>query len=188
VKKKTQIDIIGADPPPGQPGSPEKGEGGEPSDQELPALKKGKSKLLYLAAACLLLGGGVGGAGYLGYLPIPGLSQAKPSEPKVEKPASMGPTVKLSPLVINLKEEGGRNYLKTTIVLEVEGKNEAEEIQKKLSHLTDMIILTVSDKKLDDLRKPDFKEGLKNELLAKIRKDLNLQKVQKIYFDEFLFQ
>jgi flagellar basal body-associated protein FliL len=124
----------------------------------------------------------------LGWLAIPGLS----GEPRRGAPGSekgeMGPVVKLNPLIINLKDEGGMSYLKATIVLEVEQKNKVEEVTKRLPMLTDMAILTLGEKRLQDLEKPESKESLKQELLAKMNQSFPSKRINRVYFDEFLFE
>jgi flagellar FliL protein len=147
-----------------------------------------KIKILIVAASgFVLIGGGVGVAIYLGWISIPGLSSAK-KPAVISTPPRMGAMLKISPLVINLKEEGGRHYVKTTIVLEI-GQNEwVEEVKSRIPLLTDLAILTLGDKRLEDLKNSAAKENLKKELLVKVNQALNSTKVNQIYFDEFLYQ
>ncbi len=100
----------------------------------------------------------------------------------------IGAAVKLAPLVINLREESGRHYLKVTVVLEVLKKDWVEEVNKRMSSMTDTILLTLSDKQLQDLKRPESKEELKKELLTRINEHFDRQKISRIYFDEFLYQ
>lgn len=124
----------------------------------------------------------------LGWLVIPGLSsESRPRAQGSEKP-EMGPIVKLNPLIINLKDERGMSYLKTTIVLEIDKKSKLEDVTKGLPMLTDMVILTLGDKRLADLEKPDSKETLKQELLSKMNQAFSSKKITGIYFDQFLFE
>ena len=150
---------------------------------------KGKKKTLILGMAGLVfLFGSTGVAWQLGWIASPGSSHDKKSESPVSEQSEMGPTLKLASLTINLKEESGRNYLKFTVVLEIGKKDWVEEIQSRLPTLTDMVILTLSDKRLEDLRHPEAKELLKQELLVKMNQYLNSNKIKRIYFAEFLFQ
>ncbi len=151
---------------------------------------RGKKKFILISgiAFLVLIGGGIGGAGYLGYISIPGFTRHQKLPSDVAKQAEIGPVVKLSPLIVNLKEEAGRNYLKTIIVMEVGKKEWVEEVQSKMVRLMDMAILTLSDKRLEDLRDPESKEKLKSELLVKINEHLDSKKIKQIYFDEFLYQ
>jgi len=87
-----------------------------------------------------------------------------------------------------LKEESGRHYIKTTIVLEVGKPEWLEEVRSKVPLLTDLAILTLSDKQLKELRNIEAKENLKKELLTQINQALGSPKVAQIYFDEFLLQ
>ena len=193
MKKKTKIDLVKLDSDQGNEGpSSPRPEGKPPSeDSGAEGLKKRGMKkplLIYGMAGFILLGGAVGAGGYLGYIPIPGLSQSKISAPP--KPASkeMGPVLKLSPLVVNLKEESGRSYLRTTIVLELESDKVGEEIKSRMSLLTDRAISTLSDKMLDNMKQPASKEQLKQELLSNLNQLFASPRIKGIYFDEFLYQ
>ena len=134
--------------------------------------------VLSLAAAAL----------QMGWLVIPGLSNGSKAESSGFEKEEMGPTIKLNPLIINLKDENGRSYLKTTIVLEVDRKNQLEEVKKMLSLLTDMVIVTLSDKRLEELKQPESKENLKSELLSKMNQPFPSKMIKRVYFDEFLYE
>ncbi|MGQ9646109.1 MAG: flagellar basal body-associated FliL family protein [Thermodesulfobacteriota bacterium] len=149
---------------------------------------RGKRRSVWIAGAAFLALFGIGGAGYFGVIPIPGFTRQQTPSSDAQKMAEPGPVVKLSPLIVNLKEEGGRNYLKTIIVMEVGKKAWVEEVQSKMPRLMDMAILTLSDKRLADLRDPESKEKLKQELLVKINEHLDSKKIKQVYFDEFLYQ
>lgn len=124
----------------------------------------------------------------LGWLVIPGLTREPGTEfHRIEK-GGMGPIVKLNPLIINVKDEGGMSYLKTTIVLEVAKKNQIEEVTKRLPFLTDMVILTLGDKRLEELGQPGSKESLKQELLAKMNQSFPSNTIKQLFFDEFLYE
>jgi flagellar FliL protein len=127
-------------------------------------------------------------AGLLGWLPIPGFSPRPISGQPPAKQDKVGPTVKLSPLIINLKDESGRSYLKTTIVLELESKNAVEEVSKKMSLLTDLVILTLGDKRLEEVKPPGSKETLKQELLAKMNQHFPSKTIKRVLFDELLYE
>jgi flagellar basal body-associated protein FliL len=218
MAKTTKIDLIKLDPNDPPKESPPDPEGQETKAEErvswikkiLPIQKillirksifSGVKKVVLIKKSIFLLGlvtmvllGGAAVVGSrLGWLPIPGLSAGPKPGPKAEPPPAvekqeMGQVVKLSSLVTNLKEENGRNYLKTTIVLEVEKKGEVEEIQSKMSILMDAAILTLSDKRLEDLKQPEAKDHLKQELLTKMNQHLEPKRIKRIYFDEFLYQ
>ena len=199
--KKTKIDLVNSDPGNDQTRSSSVKGGEKTSPGE--AIDSGRKikltrRLLFLCGIVgfVFLTGAIGAAGYLGYVSIPGfsprlssqLSNSKKSAPSPSEPSEVGPTVKLNPLTINLREEAGRNYLKTTIVLEIGKKDSVEEVKSRMSTLTDTVILTLCDKRMEDLRRPESKEQLKQELLVKMNQYLNSNKIKRIYFDEFLYQ
>jgi flagellar basal body-associated protein FliL len=138
-------------------------------------------------AGFVLLGGGMGAALYLGWLSIPGFSLTKKNTVVSPSP-EIGPMVKMSPLIINLKEESGHHYIKASIVLEIGQKEWVEEVQSRVPLLTDLAILILSDKRLEELKSSGAKEKLKRELLMKVNQSLDSLKVKQIYFDEFLYQ
>ena len=143
--------------------------------------------LIFSAAGILFIGLVVGAAFLLGWISLPGSSSGKKKEVVPPAPA-IGPMLKINPLVINLREEGGRHYVKTTIVLEIGRPEWLEEVRSKIPLLTDLAILTLSDKQLKELQEPGAKENLKKELLLKISQALGSTKIAQIYFDEFLIQ
>ncbi|MGD0623615.1 MAG: flagellar basal body-associated FliL family protein [Thermodesulfobacteriota bacterium] len=152
----------------------------------IPAIRKIKI-LIVAVAGFVLIGGGVGAALYLGWISIPGFPSTKKTA-VISTPPKIGPMLKISPLVINLKEEGGRHYIKTTIVLEIGQKEWVEEVQSRIPLFSDLAILTLSDKRLEDLKNSAAKENLRKELLVKVNQALDSPKVNQIYFDEFLYQ
>ena len=57
----------------------------------------------------------------------------------------MGPTIKLSSLVINLNEPSGFHFVKAAVVLELGKADDLEKIKERTAPLTDTIILTLGD-------------------------------------------
>ncbi len=198
--KKTQMDLNPEDPKnvksekEANPASEAKGaekKASPPEEigKERPAGKVGKKRLLLLGGAGLFVLCAVAGIGiYLGWVKVPGMSSPKASVPPPVQRPDIGPMLKLAPLVINLNEENGRHFVKTTLVLELAKVEAVEEVKSKLPSLTDMTILTLGDKKLEEFRNPDVKDNLKKELLEKANRVVSEGKIKGIYFDEFLFQ
>jgi flagellar FliL protein len=190
--KETKIDLINLNSEKDSKGVGSSGKrDGAPPAKAMDKAGKGKSKKFIFIAGILgfvILAGAIGAAGYLGYLSIPGISAAKPPEPALSKKSEMGGTLKFSPLIINLNEENGKHYLKTTIVLELDEKKWAEKIQSRMPVFTDAAILIISEKRLEDMKANDFKERLKEELLESFNGHLGQKGIRRIYLDEFLFQ
>lgn len=200
--KKTQMDLNPEDPenpksakeasPPAEAAEAKDTEkkAGPPEEAGKPPRKIGKKRLLLFGGVGLVvLLGGVAGIGtYLGWIKIPGMSSPKAAAPPPVQKAEIGPMVKMAPLIVNLNDEGGRRYVKTTLVLEIVQSEAAEEVKSKLPSLTDLAILMLGDKKLEDLRNPEAKDNLKKEFLEKSKQVISEGKIKGIYLDEFLLQ
>jgi flagellar basal body-associated protein FliL len=72
--------------------------------------------------------------------------------------------------------------------LEISREEYLAEVKAWTPSILDMIISILCDKKLADLKAPQFKEGLKKELMEKSHQMLGLRRIRNIYFDEFIFQ
>ncbi len=165
--------------------------GKEEAPKEEAPKKPSKKNLLFLlgGVGIFFIGAFAGTAVYLGWIGIPGFSFSDKTAQAAPKPViDVGPMVKLSPLIINLNESSSRHYLKMTLVLEIIKKDWVEDVQGKIPSLTDMVILTLGDKRIEDLRKSEARENVKKEILQKANVILAGEKIRRIYFDEFLFQ
>jgi flagellar FliL protein len=133
-------------------------------------------------------------AAWVGIVPLPGgdispgIAGEKKAEAGTAKASWGGPVIKMSPLVVNLNEPSARHYLKTTIVLELGRMEWVEEVQQQIPCLTDLMIMTLGDKKLADMQNPQTKEEIRKELLAKAQRTPVGGMIKQIYFVEFLFQ
>ena len=183
--ENTRTDPIALNPRPAKGAAPER-EAAAPEEKE--SFKGRNIKILiFSVAGILVIGGLLAAVLYLGWISMPGSSPAQKKE--VAPPATaIGPMLKINPLVINLREEGARHYIKTTIILEIGHPEWLEEVRSKVPLLTDLAILTLSDKRLKELQDAEAKENLKKELLVKMNQALGSPKVAQIYFDEFLSQ
>jgi flagellar basal body-associated protein FliL len=147
-----------------------------------------KRKILGAVCGVLFLTGWMGWSVDSGPNPTNGWAQEKKTEKAKANGGALGPMVKLKPLIVNLSDEGAVRYVKTSIVLEISQEEYLAEVKAWTPSILDMIISILCDKKLADLKAPQFKEGLKKELMEKSHQMLGLRKIKNIYFDEFIFQ
>lgn len=187
--KKTEIDLMAIDP------SRDRAAGAqEAAGEKKPGRFKHLSMVIYLLAGMLILSGGTMAAVFLGWINVSSPAAADPKKPgaatvqRPEKPREIGPTLKLSSLVINLNEAPGSHFIKTVIVLEVAKEEYLEEIKSRTAPLTDIVILTLGEQRLSDLRNPAYKDRLKEDLLLRMNRRLQATKIRQVYFDEFLYQ
>lgn len=117
-----------------------------------------------------------------------GLFKREASHSVKKEVKDFGHIVKMFPLTVNLKEENGRNYLKITIALEIAEKRWVEEVQSKMTVLSDAAITIISEKSLEDLKKPNAKDELKKELLEEFSHYFQEPQIRQILFEEFIYQ
>jgi flagellar FliL protein len=194
--KKTEIDLLEIDP-----SQEAAGRAGAKGELQAADVSSGKSSgwrrrfifIIYILAGILIISGGIMGAFLMGWIQVDGSPQPERAgnqrgPEKTAKPPEMGPTFKLSSLVINLNEPSGMHFVKATVVLELEKAADLEKIKERTAPLTDTIILTLGDQQLSDLINPEYREKLKKELLTRLNLRLPSQKIKKLYFDEFIYQ
>jgi flagellar basal body-associated protein FliL len=197
--KKTEIDLLEIDPSQeaaGRKGGVDDLQATDVSGRKPSSWLKRFAFIIYILAGMLIFSGGIMGAMLLGWIQISspphesaGLKgiPGKAANPP-DKPPEMGPTLKLSSLVINLNEPSGFHFVKAAVVLELGKAVDLEKIKERTAPLTDTVILTLGDQHLTDLMNPEYREKLKKELLARMNQRLQTQKIKKLYFDEFIYQ
>jgi flagellar basal body-associated protein FliL len=164
-----------------------KGAEGKSSEKD-PGRTEKKRRIRWVALGVLFLAGWMGWSMDSGPNPANGWALEKKTGKRNTNGEDVGPMVKLKPLIENLSDDGGTRYVKTCIVLEVTQEEYLQEVEALTPPILDLIISILCDKKLADLRTPQFKEGLKKELIEKSHQMLGSQKIKNIYFDEFIFQ
>ena len=160
---------------------------------EIPA-KGGKSKLIIGAVVALLVLGNVGlgvalvlGKGGAAEASEPG-AKAKVQEPPSKPMDEPGPLFALEPFVVNLQDPGGNHYLRTTVQIELDREESRQVVEARKIMMRDRFIATLSAKRLEELRAPEDRERLRQELL-KAGQDMTTQRiVRAVYFTEFLTQ
>jgi flagellar basal body-associated protein FliL len=197
--KKTEIDLLEIDPSQeaaGRGGGNGERQSGEPPGGKSSGWLKRFAFIIYILAGMLIISGGIMGALLLGWIQISSSPMESVGNKGVtgksanlpEKPPEMGPTLKLSSLVINLNEPSGFHFIKAAVVLELKKADDLEKIKERTAPLTDTLILTLGDQQLADLMKPEYREKLKKELLARLNQRLQAPKIKQLYFDEFIYQ
>ena len=142
-----------------------------------------KRSLLVPILVAIIVAGGLSGAGWFFVAPKLLAAQAKaaPAEPPVKV------TVPLGPIVVNLPGEA-RRYLRVGVSLGVPAAADGKEIEEHKSQLLDLFISVFSAAAMDTLTSDDGKLGLKEELLKRMHDELQLKKVARVYFTEFVIQ
>jgi flagellar basal body-associated protein FliL len=100
--------------------------------------------------------------------------------------------VALGDFVVNLADKAQVRYLKTTVVLEVEGAKtsggEHGESSAPNARIRDAVIQGLSSKTFAQLSGPDGKDKLKKDLIAAVNERLEEGRAVGVYFSEFAMQ
>ncbi|MGI6711706.1 MAG: flagellar basal body-associated FliL family protein [Bacillota bacterium] len=91
-------------------------------------------------------------------------------------------------VLVNLSDINYSHYLKTSIVLEYQGKKLGKELNDKTYRVKDTIIKVLRKKSTEDLDTAEEINKLKKELLTQINTQLKEGKVDSVYFEDFIIQ
>jgi len=160
---------------------------------------KKKSKLPLIASAVLLLAGGGAAAWYLGVLPFGGKQRHAEATAAVEEGAGgahgekggkegPAPILPLETFIANLADEGGSRYLKATFQIEFTGTSVPPEVNARLPKIRDLVLTLLSSKTFDDVRTPEGKQQLREEIIARVNQVVERDVVKAVYFTEFIVQ
>ena len=147
------------------------------------AAAKKRGLLIPLVIGVVVLAG-LGAGAWFFVVPKVFGTRAKPAAP-VELPIKV--TVPLGPVVVNLKGEA-RRYLRVNVTLGLATSADAKEVEEHKSQLLDLLILAFSGAELATLTSEDGKTELKEDLLERMHEELNLKKIRRLYFTEFVIQ
>lgn len=141
----------------------------------------GKTILIVALGVIVVLGG-------MGFMLFKSKGSAKDAKP-VKLPTT---EMALGDFVVNLADTTQVRYLKTTVVLEVEGAKASGggegESGGADARIRDAVIEVLSSKTFAQLSQPDGKDKLKKDIIAAVNKRLEEGKAVEVYFNEFAMQ
>jgi flagellar FliL protein len=163
--------------------------------EEAEAVKK-KSKLPLIASGVVVLAGAVVALWYLGVGPFAG-GGARHSEATAaiedhgkeadDEKGKAGAILALEPFIANLADDGGRRYLKATFQVDF-GSAVPANMQARLPQVRDLLLTLFTSKTFDDIRTPEGKQQLREEIITRINQVLDRDVVKAVYFTEFIVQ
>jgi len=138
-----------------------------------------------LGCAIALALGGLGAAAWRGGLlwPAP-RPQVTPAAAAV-RPGALEP---LDPFIANLSDEDGRRYLKATLQVEFFDAVVPREFNAHMPQVRDMLITLFGAKTFADVRTPEGKAVLREEIVNRLNVLLAEDAVKAVYFTEFIIQ
>jgi flagellar FliL protein len=164
------------------------------------AAAKGGGKLKLILILVVLLAGGGAGAYFAGLLPLGGKSEAKADDHAAEEGGhgeakgegkggekKVGAIRPMDPFIANLADEDSDRYIKTTV--QVEFIDEAPEaFEHRLPQIRDLILTLLTNRTFEDIRTPDGKERLREDVIDRINHAMEREAVRAVYFTEFIVQ
>jgi flagellar FliL protein len=157
----------------------------KPAEAEAPAEgapRPRRSRLVLLAGAlALVLAGGGAGAWFFLHRPAPG------GAPKAEAARPPEHVVKLGTVVVNVAGTEGRRFLRATLELGL-GATEAKRVEELRAPLVDAAIGVLGEKPLGSLLQPAEREGLRQELRARLSAAAGGRGVTHVFLTEFVVQ
>ena len=100
----------------------------------------------------------------------------------------IGPLYSLDTFIVNLSDPTGNRFLRATMDLELTSEALAQEMQKRLPQIRDMILMTLPSRRFQDIQSSEGKIALRNELTEKLNGLLEKKAIANIYFTEFVIQ
>ena len=119
---------------------------------------------------------------WLGFLP-----ERTPAEARVEEPA-VGALLPLDPFLANLADEDGRRYLKATLQVEFFGRRVPDDFNARVPQMRDLLLTLLTSKLFAEIRTPEGKALLRDEIINRMNRALNKDLVKAVYFTEFIVQ
>jgi flagellar FliL protein len=100
-----------------------------------------------------------------------------------------GVMVGLEDIIVTLAGDARRpHYLRININLEVKDKLTAEAVRMRLPQMRDVVIMSLSDKTLDDLSRQGGKMNLRAEIFRRLDESISGGKLMNVYFSDLVIQ
>jgi flagellar FliL protein len=152
----------------------------EPAEQAAP---KPKAPVRLYALVGLVLLAALGGGGWFFAARF-----RTPGEVEVKREAPVKATVSLGSVVVNIGPTESRRYLKVGVELGVPDAKVAKEVEEHKAQILDLLISVLATSSLDVLGSEEGRSGVKKSLIERIHEELELEKVSRVYFTEFMIQ
>lgn len=153
--------------------------------------------MVIMVGVLVLIMVAIGGGLFMMWSKVSALDQAvnPPSEEEseeagkeAEQQIKIGPIFPLDTFIVNLSDQGGNRFLRTTMNLELENDDLIGEMEKRLPQIRDAILMILPTRTYQDIRSAEGKAALRTEILAKMNSLLKKEAITNIYFTEFVIQ
>ncbi len=110
------------------------------------------------------------------------------AEADKENPDAPPIFIDLDDITVNLADPDTSRFLRAKIKLEVRSEEDKAKVEAHMIQINDLVITNLSSKEFKDIRKPQGKYKLKEELLYRINQLIGGKPVKGLYFTEFVSQ
>ncbi|GMQ99678.1 MAG: flagellar basal body-associated protein FliL [Zetaproteobacteria bacterium] len=91
-------------------------------------------------------------------------------------------------ITVNLADTDASRFLRTKIKLAVRSTEAKVKIEENMAKINDLVITLLSSKKFSDIRTPQGKYALKEEMVYRINRAVGGKPVKNLYFTDFVSQ
>jgi len=152
------------------------------AEERTEAGRNGSRGALAAFGALALVASVAGAAWWFGFVPDRTLVQ-----PRLEEPA-VGALRPLDSFIANLADEDGRRYLKATLQVEFFGARVPDDFNARVPQMRDLLLTLLTSKLFAEIRTPEGKALLRDEIINRMNRALNKDLVKAVYFTEFIVQ
>jgi flagellar FliL protein len=100
-----------------------------------------------------------------------------------------GTMVGLGDIIVTLAGDSRRpRYLRVNISLEVKDKMASEAVKSRQAQMRDVVIMTLSEKSVEDLSRPGGKMNLRAEIFSRLDESITGSKLMNVYFSDLVIQ
>jgi len=142
--------------------------------------------IIVLLLAVLGLGGFI--AWKLVNLDMPAAQTEQMEAESAAAAAGPGILIDMENITINLADEDESRFLRVKMKLEVKDEESKAKVDAFNAQIKDLIITTLSSKTFDDVRTPQGKYNLKEELIYRINTFVGGEPVKNMFFSDFVAQ
>ncbi|MBN1828909.1 MAG: flagellar basal body-associated FliL family protein [Deltaproteobacteria bacterium] len=114
-------------------------------------------------------------------------SEKKKDEPKASAPL-IGPVWSMGAVIVNLMDNEGTRYLKTSIKVELSSPESSAELEGLKPKIMDSVLDLLSSKSYKDIAGFEGKQRLRDEIMVRLNNYMSQGVVKRVYFTEFVIQ
>jgi len=109
-------------------------------------------------------------------------------EVEAEDPDAPPVFMEIEDITVNLADVEESKFLRAKIKLEVRNEDAQAKIEANMVKVMDLVITQLSSKRFDDIRTPQGKYALKEDLTYRLNKLVGGKPVKNLYFTDFVSQ